>query len=190
MKVTIILLASGYGRRFNGNKLLALIEEKPMFMHIVDKIVKVNVDKIILVTQYEEIKKSLENYFIEVIINENSHLGISSSIKLGIQQDKESDAYLFMVCDQPFIKEDTIRNLIDKFKESKKGIACVAYENNLGNPVIFHKRYLNDLMNLSGDKGGKCIVNRNLDDVEILKITDKRELIDIDTMEILNKMSK
>ena len=55
-----------------------------MYMYIVEKVLNLKINKIICVTQYEEIKNSLLNTNIDVVINIKSDLGISSSIKLGI----------------------------------------------------------------------------------------------------------
>ncbi|AGX42827.1 molybdenum cofactor cytidylyltransferase [Clostridium saccharobutylicum] len=181
MKINLILLASGNSRRFKDNKLLSIINNKPMFMNVVEEVLKLDFNKIILVTQYEKIKEMLSEKNIEVVMNKNSDLGISHSIVIGIQNDTNADGYMFMVCDQPFIKADTIKRLVNKFISSNKEIVCVEYNGLTGNPAIFSKKYVNDLMNLKGDIGGKCIINRNLHDLETIKVYDKLEIVDIDT---------
>lgn len=201
MKINLILLASGFSRRFNGNKLFAELNEKPLYMHIVDKIIELNCEeekpdlyfnKIICVTQYEEIEKRLKDTKIQVVRNYNSDLGISNSIKLGINYDTEADGYMFMVCDQPFIKKETIIRMIEVFSYGKKGIAAVGRKETtadgekdiLGNPVIFSRKYIDELSALEGDKGGKKVVMKHMNDVEIIEAEDKIELADIDTQEV------
>lgn len=190
MKINLILLAAGNSNRFKGNKLLTIVNNKPMYMNVVEKALKLNFNKIILVTQYEEIKESLLQHSIEVVMNYNSELGISHSIRLGIQISQDADAYMFMVCDQPFISLNSIETLIDIFKKSHKGLACVEYKGELGNPTIFSKKYKNDLMNLKGDVGGKYIINRNLDDLVTFEINDELEITDIDTRKELDYIRK
>ena len=145
MKINLILLAAGNSKRFNGNKLLAIYKNKPIYMYIVEKVVNLKINKIICVTQYEEIKEALLNTNINVVMNNNSNLGISSSIKIGINFDKNADGYMFMVCDQPFISIQTLNSVIDNFIKGDKGIVCVGCGNNKGNPVIFSKKYKNFL---------------------------------------------
>lgn len=187
MKINLILLAAGNSKRFNGNKLLAIYKEKPIYMHIVNNVLKLEVNKIICVTQYEEIKEALLNTNINVVMNTNSSLGISSSIKLGINFDKEADGYMFMVCDQPFITEKTLKILLDKFINGEKGIVCVGCGNNKGNPVIFSKKYINELLSLQGDNGGKRILKGHLNDLNVVNIDNEIELFDIDTQEEFTK---
>lgn len=189
MKINLILLAAGNSKRFNGNKLLAIYKEKPIYMHIVNNVLKLEVNKIICVTQYEEIREALLNTNINVVMNTNSSLGISSSIKLGINFDKEADGYMFMVCDQPFITEKTLKILLDKFINGEKGIVCVGCGNNKGNPVIFSKKYINELLSLQGDNGGKRILKGHLNDLNVVNIDNEIELFDIDTQEEFTKAS-
>ena len=189
MRINLILLAAGNSKRFNGNKLLAIYKEKPIYMHIVNNVLKLEVNKIICVTQYEEIKEALLNTNINVVMNTNSSLGISSSIKLGINFDKEADGYMFMVCDQPFITEKTLKILLDKFINGEKGIVCVGCGNNKGNPVIFSKKYINELLSLQGDNGGKRILKGHLNDLNVVNIDNEIELFDIDTQEEFTKAS-
>lgn len=186
-KINLILLASGYSRRFKGNKLLADLNNKPIFMHIIDKVIDMKFNKIICVTQYEEIEKILAGTCIDVIINENSSLGISNSIKLGIGFDKDADAYMFMVCDQPFMKRETIQRIIDKFVSGDKGIVAAGNKDIPGNPVIFSKKYLYKLLSLQGDTGGKKIVNMNLEDTDIIQVYES-ELVDIDTRDVYENL--
>jgi len=188
MKIDLILLAAGNSTRFKGNKLLEQVNNKPMYMNVVEKILKLSFNKIILITQYEEIKEALVEYPINVVMNKNSDLGISHSIELGIQSHMEADAYMFMVCDQPFIALESIQILIARFIKSDKGMACVTYGDNLGNPTIFSKKYTEELLSLEGDVGGKFIMKRHLDDLERVPINKEIELIDIDTRQELENL--
>ncbi len=189
MRINLILLAAGNSKRFNGNKLLAIYKDKPIYMYIVEKVLDLKVNKIICVTQYKEIKEALLNTNINVVMNENSSLGVSSSIKLGINFDKNADGYMFMVCDQPFISIETLNSLIDNFINGDKGIVCVGYGDNKGNPVIFSKRYVNELLSLEGDNGGKRILKGHLNDLNIVNVDSAIELVDIDTQEELGKIT-
>lgn len=189
MRINLILLAAGNSKRFNGNKLLVIYKDKPIYMYIVEKVLDLRVNKIICVTQYEEIKEALLNTDINVVMNDNSSLGISSSIKLGINFDKNADGYMFMVCDQPFISIETLNSVIDNFINGDKGIVCVGYGDNKGNPVIFSKRYIYELLSLEGDSGGKRILNEHLNDLNIVNVDNEIELIDIDTQEEFGKFT-
>lgn len=164
--------------------MLHKINKKPMYLHTLDKLIDLkkvndNIDEIIFVTKYDEIINNLKNKDIEVIKNNNSEFGISQSIKLGIS-NSFNNAYMFIVCDQPYIKKETINKFINEFIRSKKNLGCVSNDGILLNPTIFTDKYKDKLLKLDGDKGGKKIILKNIDDLFIFDVLEKRELIDID----------
>ena len=94
-----------------------------------------------------------------------------------------------MVCDQPFISIQTLNLVVDNFINGDKGIVCIGCRDNKGNPVIFSKKYINELLSLEGDSGGKRILKRHLNDLKIVNINDEIELVDIDTQEEFRKLT-
>ena len=48
MKINLILLAAGNSKRFNGNKLLAIYKNKPIYMYIVEKVVNLKINRLVL----------------------------------------------------------------------------------------------------------------------------------------------
>ncbi|MDY4576304.1 MAG: nucleotidyltransferase family protein [Intestinibacter sp.] len=187
--LSVIVLASGNSKRFKGNKLLYEIDDKPMYLRTVEKLINLkekckNIGEIIFVTKYQKIINDLKNRDIKVIENKNSEFGISQSIKLGVS-NSNNDCYMFTVCDQPYIREDTIENFIEGFIKSGKNLGCVSSDGLLLNPTIFTKKYKDDLMRLEGDKGGKKIILKNLEDLFVFEVCDHYELIDIDYKEQL-----
>ena len=164
--------------------MLHKINKKPMYLHTLDKLIDLkkvndNIDEIIFVTKYDEIINNLKNKDIKVIKNNNSEFGISQSIKLGIS-NSFNNAYMFIVCDQPYIKKETINKFINEFIRSKKNLGCVSNDSILLNPTIFTDKYKDKLLKLDGDKGGKKIILKNIDDLFIFDVLEKRGLIDID----------
>ena len=164
--------------------MLHKINKKPMYLHTLDKLIDLkkvndNIDEIIFVTKYDEIINNLKNKDIKVIKNNNSEFGISQSIKLGIS-NSFNNAYMFIVCDQPYIKKETINKFINEFIRSKQNLGCVSNDGILLNPTIFTDKYKDKLLKLDGDKGGKKIILKNIDDLFIFDVLEKRELIDID----------
>ena len=136
--------------------------------------------KITVVTQYEEIAKTAQAQGIQVLFNPHPELGISSSIKIGLNANTDADAQLFTVSDQPWLSWRTICELIREFQNSEKGIACVSYQGKMGNPCIFRKKYYEELSKLEGDRGGKKVIMKHPEDTQIIEVSDERELKDID----------
>ncbi len=192
MKVNCILLAAGNSTRYDGNKLLAQVDGKPMYRQLLDKVLLLSeelcdkINRIILVTQYSEIIEETSSLPITVIKNNYSENGIAYSIELGVEAVRNDspntdDAYMFFVCDQPYLSVDTIKGLIEGYFQSSKGLGCVAFGKRLGNPAIFSSAYREDLLNLYGDTGGKRIIVDHMDDTFLYYAKEEKELMDIDT---------
>lgn len=189
-----ILLAAGNSRRFGENKLLYEINKTPMYRYMFQNLHQLLqnkfIDKLVVVTQYDEIQQEIHSFDENIIVvrNSNPEMGISHSVFLGLEKlnevCKEEEACLFAVADQPYLRLESLEGLICLWKESDKGIAACANQETIGNPVIFCKKYFEQLQQLSGDKGGKQVVKRNLRDTILYQIPQK-ELEDIDVKEIL-----
>ena len=183
-KITLVMLAAGDSRRFGSNKLLYEIDGMPMYLRTLEKLQKAASElgdcEIIVVTQYEEIAAKANTLGVKVLINPQPERGISSSMQIGLATAKDSSACLFTVSDQPWLTAETIINLVDKFRDEQKGMACTIFGTKTGNPCIFSREYYQELMEITGDKGGKQIINRHPEDVTYFKIEDARELQDID----------
>lgn len=193
MKLFLVLLAAGDGKRFGGNKLLSEFHGKPMYRYIIEEIEKLPEALFagkLVVTQYEKIGSDLGSMGYKVVENHESSLGISHSIHLALEAlktpeagsgaDADGTAYCFAVCDQPYLKADTIKGLIDGWLRSKRGLGCLCNMGELGNPAVFSARYRDELLALTGDVGGKRVVRKHIDDLYLHEVDDGLELVDID----------
>lgn len=204
MRIALIMLAAGNSRRFGGNKLLYEIDGNPMYRYILERLIAVaravgqgkevsscvletgslkNIKQemtVTVVTQYEEIEEEARALGVPVYINPHPDEGISSSLKIGLKANLDADACLFTVSDQPWLTAGTIRQLITLLETTGKGIACVSSEGRLGNPCIFTKKYYDQLLSITGDRGGKSVITAHRDDTAVLKVEEGKELTDID----------
>lgn len=188
MKLDIILLAAGNSKRFGSNKLLYKLNNKYMFEYALENIFSLkkifgeSIENIVVVSRYKEIEKYLKTIKINIKYKENfySEKGISSSIILGLNEINDKNFLMFMVCDQPYLKKETLKEFIKNFFKQSKKIGCLSDGKHLGNPCIFSPIYIKELKNIIGDKGGKQIIKKHLDEVFYYVVEDKKELEDID----------
>ncbi|MDO4555621.1 MAG: nucleotidyltransferase family protein [Lachnospiraceae bacterium] len=188
-----IILAAGNSKRFCGNKLLEPFHGKPLYRYTVDMALSLPFEEIILVTQYEDIlkegqkrKEAGEN--LTVVHNDCPEEGIARSIRLGTIAAGKGYDLMFFVCDQPFLKRESLLFMMQTFEEEKKGkILCAACKDGFGkektgNPNIFSRCYYEEFFSLLGEQGGKKIIRNHLDEVKYFYM-DEKELIDFDYRE-------
>ncbi len=184
-----IILAAGNSSRFGENKLLYKVDGKLMYEHVFDHILQLHykqlIEHIIFVTQYETLadRIKLEHPQVVIVRNPEANLGISHSVSLGVEKllevNPQSRNCVFAVSDQPYLQRETLEGFIGSYQLSKKGMGICTYENRMGNPVIFDQKYYEELWKMIGDKGGKQVVMRHLEDTFSYQVTE-RELEDID----------
>ncbi len=190
-KITAVVMCSGLSRRMGENKLSIPFNGKKMYQHTLDTVIKSGFYRVNVVTSYDEIAKKYQGLYdrVDVIINKNNAEGISSSIRLGVENSGECDGLMFFTADQPYLDISTINALTDAFIKTDK-IVIPFYNGIPRNPVIFPARYKAHLLTLRGDEGGKRIYRRFLDDSYEVLFENELPFIDIDTRDDLEKLKK
>ena len=141
-----------------------------------------------VVTQYDEIIeyiKELSCPRLYSIKSEKSHLGLSYSIQAGIQKySNDKDCYfLFLVADQPYIQSSTMNGMINLIINNHALLGTVKYQQQVGNPTMFHCQLYNELMKLKGDEGGRKIIDKYSSVCLKVPVMDRKELYDYDYLQ-------
>ena len=187
--VYMIYLAAGLSSRYGSNKLLAEVNGKPMYRHLLDILTVMKEEEphrfeLVVVTAYDEIEEALQGLPLKVVRNHHQELGTSHSIKLGLEACGEigrHDHVMFAVADQPYLQEDELFGFIHMYKRSYKGSGVLCWKGEMGNPVIFQGQFVPELMALTGDVGGKAVVKAHLSEVFQYEADSEMSLRDIDT---------
>ena len=209
--IHIIYMAAGNSRRFGSNKLFYELDGKPMYRHLLERLVEIKdrynklkkagkkiknaesnnpVIDITVVTRYREILDYCSSIpDCHAVLSPDSEKGISYTIKAGImavqEQKKTSmqDYYMFAVADQPYLKSQSVIKLIDKVLENKWNMR-LAFSLRCGDAVGNPCVFHSSLIpQLLSLEGDKGgrSVAKKYDCVYV-DIADERELMDIDTL--------
>jgi len=188
----IVVLAAGSSSRLGQPKQLLLYKNTSLLKNTISQASRVPNTTIIVVTgsNHELIEKEITDPEIKTIFNPDWELGMSSSIATGLNEllrlNPDIQKCIFTVCDQPFITTIVFENLIKEYQKKVKGIAASEYAATLGTPVLFHKEYFTELLQLKGQEGAKKIINRFLEDT--IAVPFEKGNIDIDTIEDYNEL--
>lgn len=178
-----VILAAGTGSRFGENKLLAKLDGKPLYQYTLDRMKAFGAYPQMIVTGNEEIKAKAKEQGMEVVSNKQPELGISHSIKLGIdaciQKYPQIEGILFSVCDQPNLECTTIQRILNTASLHKRQIIRAADGEQSGNPVLWDREFFPELMKLQGDHGGRTLMKQMPEKIRNVGVLPE-ELKDID----------
>lgn len=181
-----IVLAAGESKRMGRTKQLLSFGSSTILEHVVDNLLRSKVGEVILVLGHESgrIKARFEGSPIKLAVNADYQQGMSTSIRCGIlAASPESEACLIALGDQPLIRSEVVDRLISTYQECGKGIIVPVYGEMAGHPVIFDMKYREELLALTGDKGGKAIVTAFPDDVAQVEVDTASVIYDVDKWE-------
>ena len=181
-----VVLAAGSSTRFGRTKQLEQFEGVSLAAGAVRKAESVCGAQSVLVTgkDWQKVADTcapLAGYF---VINTDYEQGLTSSIACGVRAVAErADAILLMLADLPLVTTEHLTNLVNAWAESPRTIVASAFEDTLGPPIVFPKSDFDALMQLSGDRGARPIIDANKERVQA--IACEEAAFDIDSPEDL-----
>ncbi len=192
-----IILAAGSSSRMERqqHKLLLPLGNRPVVAHVVEAVLASQAQPILIVLghQAELVRAALTAYssdkrllFVE---NPEYKQGMSTSLRAGLQamNGLEStvleaiDGAIVLLGDQPLITARVIDILIATREETTKKIIAPLYNGRRGNPVVFSVDLFPELMIVTGDEGGRSVVEHHRQDIATVEIGDSAASSDVDT---------
>ena len=186
MKISVTILAAGRSQRMGDlNKLLLLIDDKPMIYSVCKMVLDAKINQVVLVTGYQnnEVEKSIPKGIDTIVYNKNWESGMMSSIYAGMSKlEKDIDGNMIVLGDMPLISTMTINKIIIEFNNHNGNqIVYPTYENKQANPVVFPRKYFPEILNLKGDRGCKKLLKKYPGDAVGIPINTDDVVIDCDT---------
>jgi molybdenum cofactor cytidylyltransferase len=179
-----IILSAGESKRMGTPKQLLPWGRSIILQQVIDNASASRLGKILLVLGYraEDIadKISLSSKT-SIVVNHDFKTGMSSSVKCGISHAPvDTNAFMLLLGDQPFIGSGIINQLIDRYQTGKHSIIVPVYDGQRGHPVIFDACYKQELLAIS-DQGAKEVTERHNRDIIEVHVDSADVLADIDT---------
>lgn len=197
-----LILAAGSSSRMGGgrHKLMLPLEGRPVLARVIDASLASQSRPIVVVLGHRsaQVRFQIEQYttFNDIALLENTQYqeGMSSSLRLGIQTllsngyknvpvSYQVDSALILLGDQPLITASIIDRMITLYRTTGKPIVAPLYKGKRGNPVLFDRKLFPELIDVTGDEGGRAVLERHRDDVELIEIGDALANYDVDTWE-------
>lgn len=179
-----LVMAAGNASRFRSNKLAAELDGKSLIRRALEAVPARLFAKVAVVTQYAEILRLAKEFGFDAIENPHPDWGISHTIQLGTQALSHCDGILYMVSDQPLLDGASIERLVTCWQAYPTCIVGAAHDGKRGNPNIFPAEFFDELMTLSGDRGGNTVIRAHAERLRTVEVS-QAELTDVDTPEAL-----
>lgn len=193
-KIHAVILAGGQSKRMGSkNKLLALINGKPMIAITAETIIasKANTLAAVIGYQHQKIEKALKDFNIVLAHNKHFQDGISSSVVTAVETaPRDCSAILICLGDMPKITVTDIDQLIEAFNPIEGRAICVpTWQGKRGNPVLWARKFFPEILTLKGDFGAKELMGKYAELVVEVEMADDGVIIDIDTPEALYSLT-
>jgi len=178
-----VIMASGMGRRFGGNKLMADFGGEKMICRAL-KATEGLFERRVVVTRHEDVAALCRERGIEVLLHDLPSR--SDAVRLGLEALGNVDGCMFCPGDQPLLRRETVAALVQSWRGEREAIWRTAFGDTPGSPVLFPAWAFNGLLNLPEGKGGAHVISSHPDRVRCMQVADKYELMDADTPEALD----
>ena len=181
-KVGCVIMASGLGTRFGGNKLMAHFHGKPMILQALQASESLK-DHRVVVTRHADVAQLCRELGVAVIEHTEPHR--SDTVRLGLEALGDLDGCLFLPGDQPLLRRQTVDSLVSQWRKDRQKILRPFCGDTPGAPVLFPKWCFPELLQLPQGKGGGWLIRQYPDRVQGMQVDDPYELMDADTPQTL-----
>ena len=185
-RIAALILAAGQSRRMGReNKLLLEVAGKPMVRQVAERVLASSARPVTVVLghQPDAVRAALRGLDLRFVENPDYAEGLSSSLKAGLGAVPETaDGAVVCLGDMPGVSPDLIDRLIAGFSPVEgRAILAPTRGGRRGNPVLWARRFFDELMGLSGDTGAKHLIGTYGEFLAEIEAPDDGVLIDLDT---------
>ena len=198
LRLGVVVLAAGSGRRFGGAKILALLDERPMLQHVVDTAAETGTDALIVVLGSDaDVAELIVEWGGAIRVrNPEPEQGLASSLQVGIAAaaavEPPLDGVFVALGDQPRVRIATFRALaraassqagpprpmvVPRYADEPAGVA---------NPALLLRAAWPLVASLQGDHGMGPVIASHPELVLVVPLAGANP--DVDTPEDLRRL--
>ncbi len=193
-KVAAIVLAAGQSSRMAPRHKLLVVDDsgRTMVSRSVDAVLGSRARPVIVVTGHrgKEVQEALAGRPVRFVEAPNHAAGLSASLRAGLASLPEwASAALVVLGDMPLVTAASIDRLLETYDPDEgRSIVAPSYGGQLGNPVLWDRRFFPEMMALEGDVGARSLLRRHAEAVTEI-VLDDTVLRDFDTVESLTGLA-
>lgn len=192
--ISAVILAAGRAERMGEPKLFLPLGEKPVLQWVLESALDSDLDEVICVTREMESVRRQINVTDERLFwlrNYAADRGQSTSVIAGLWAvHGSSDGVMFLCGDQPLVRPELINALIEKFDDSSAWIVAPSFKGEVRNPILFRRKLFPELLQLTGDRGGRPLLDKHKRKTALVEWPEELPFLDIDVREDYERLKQ
>ena len=184
-RVAVLLLAAGSSTRMGQNKMLMDIDGETVLRRAAKRAIAAGFDPVVVVTghAHEQAEEQVADLDCVTVFNDDHETGIHTSVRAGIDAlDAEVGAVTIMLADMPFVSEEMLRGLIDRYRNCDNPLVISRYGDEVKAPPMLYDRSLFGELRVMQRRCGREVIRRHRDEATAVRWPIEA-LADIDTPE-------
>ncbi len=187
-RLAAIVLAAGSSRRMGQFKPLLLLGNRPLIWQVVHDVrIALPEAEVLLITGYQadHVRQALLDQDVRFVHNPHHEPGeMFSSVKAGIETlSATCDAFLIVLGDQPMVRQQTVRELCNRWNETRAPAVIPTHHGKRGHPIVIDASRAGEILSLPKDATLKTFISQVADRVVELPTDDPAVVADVDTPE-------
>ena len=184
-----VITAAGSAERFGGRKLLAAVDGEPLLDRTIRCLLDGGASEVIVVVgtdaraELERDVNAMNDARVRPVENPDPSRGMFSSIQEGVET-ADGDALLVLPGDMPYVRAETVRAVIAKFRE-KPAIVSPRYKGKRGHPVALPLGLKDEIRATPSSANLHEVIKRHTDQRVDLDVDDPGIVRDVDRPEDL-----
>jgi molybdenum cofactor cytidylyltransferase len=158
-----IVLAGGGASRYGQLKQLLPWQDEPLVRRSARTALQAGLSPVVVVSgaQAEEVEAAVSDLPVRIARNPNWAAGQSTSVITGILAlPRQTGAAIFLLADQPQVSATLLRSLVEERAAALPAILAPLVDGQRSNPILFDRQTFPDLLQLTGDTGGRALFSR------------------------------
>ena len=180
-----IIMASGLGTRFGGNKLMTELCGVPLIQHVLRATDDLFARRVV-VTRHSDVAHLCDELGIGVILHSEPRR--NDTVRLGMEKMADCDTVTFVQGDQPLVSANSLAALLCGAEGHPDCIWRASFRGTPGAPVLFPSWSFDELRSLPPGKGGGVVAKAHKERVRTIEVSSKWELFDVDTPDDLQTL--
>jgi molybdenum cofactor cytidylyltransferase len=179
-----VVLAAGTSSRLGQPKQLLTYGGRSLVRRAVDVGLAAGLTPLVVVTgaHATDVEGELRGLPVHLVHNEGYRAGQSTSVRAGVSAlSADTEAVVMLLVDMPAVDEQVVRALVAAWHTTGAPLVRPTFDGRPGNPVLFAASLFPEMLALEGDEGGRPILQRHAECVQLVPTTQPGVLVDVDT---------